>query len=398
MDASRKSKSVSCVIYLKDKEKIPYEQALTKVLAMRKEFQMFLVEDLLETKEINYVDESVISSFPEEIIDLYAFKEYKPEWWVGAYQKMYGEPSNVADKWVICLKFNIKKMVEFNINLREIAVAIENVAKQDDFSCVCSPDHIGRIDVYVNFSKVDYAIPSLDLEDVDVTLLTEKNIHYYYTRDIVIKTIQECYISGIVGISNIFPRETKSGEVVLDTDGCDFIEVLGHEKVDAVNTVCNNMWQIYRTLGIEAARLFLIEEFTQVLCSGGSYINPRHIMLLADTMTQGGTISNVRREGIDRKSVGPLAKATFEKTFDSLVESATFSEQDSLRSVSSRITMGILLDGGTGFVHTEMAPSYIPTYEKAVGANPHKRVPQKKKPKPAPKKPATQTQIEIVFA
>ena len=166
--------------------------------------------------------------------------------------------------------------------------------------------------------------------------------------------------------------------MVIDTDGCNFRDVLSHPLIDSVNTVCNDMWQVYQTLGIEASRIFLIEEFTQVLCSGGSYINPRHVMLLIDSMTQTGTITSIRREGIDRRSVGPIAKASFEKTFENFIEASAFTEQDTMSSVSSRITLGSLIASGSGTVHVDMEPSYIPKYEKATGIKVKREIEQKR--------------------
>ena len=44
----------------------------------------------------------------------------------------------------------------------------------------------------------------------------------------------------------------------------------------------------------------------------------------------------------------PLARASFEKTVDQLIQAAVFGEQDSMKSVSSRIMAGMVIRGGTG--------------------------------------------------
>ena len=49
------------------------------------------------------------------------------------------------------------------------------------------------------------------------------------------------------------------------------------------------MWEIYEIFGIEAARQSLIDEFMDVVSSDGTFINKRHILLLADIMTFSGT-------------------------------------------------------------------------------------------------------------
>jgi DNA-directed RNA polymerase II subunit RPB1 len=67
-------------------------------------------------------------------------------------------------------------------------------------------------------------------------------------------------------------------------------------------------------------------------------------------MTLSGKIKSVSRYGIDRKQVGPLAKACFEQPVDNFLISATKGEQDLLQGVSSTICMGKLCKMGTGMV------------------------------------------------
>ena len=51
---------------------------------------------------------------------------------------------------------------------------------------------------------------------------------------------------------------------------------------------------------MEAARTKLIEEITDLIEYDGSYINSRHIELLADTMTFSGVLISINRQGINR--------------------------------------------------------------------------------------------------
>lgn len=60
---------------------------------------------------------------------------------------------------------------------------------------------------------------------------------------------------------------------------------MGIEGVDGRKTVSNHIMEVCETLGIEAARKKIIEEIQYTMGSHGMSIDIRHIMLLADVMT-----------------------------------------------------------------------------------------------------------------
>ena len=69
--------------------------------------------------------------------------------------------------------------------------------------------------------------------------------------------------------------------------------------------------EMYKTLGIEAARSFLIKEFTDVIGYEGAYINSRHIVLLVDFMVSLGQVNGITFTGICLQPIGALEKASF---------------------------------------------------------------------------------------
>ena len=70
--------------------------------------------------------------------------------------------------------------------------------------------------------------------------------------------------------------------------------------------------------------------------------------MLADVMTNTGSITSIDRHGINRLDTDPLGRASFEKTIEQLLTAAAFNEVDYLRGVSSRIMVGKCIKGGTG--------------------------------------------------
>ena len=115
------------------------------------------------------------------------------------------------------------------------------------------------------------------------------------------------------------------------------------------NTISNDINEVYKLLGIEAARQLLIEQIIDVINEGAGYINTRHVELLCDTMTSKGFITSINRQGINRGDIGPLAKCSFEDTTDQLIKASIFGERDKLQGVSSNIMLGQVIPSGTGF-------------------------------------------------
>lgn len=63
------------------------------------------------------------------------------------------------------------------------------------------------------------------------------------------------------------------------------LAVMGTEGVDGCKTTSNNVMEVQQTLGIEAARVCIIEEIKHTMKSHGMNIDDRHMIFLADVMT-----------------------------------------------------------------------------------------------------------------
>jgi len=110
------------------------------------------------------------------------------------------------------------------------------------------------------------------------------------------------------------------------------------------------MWEIFDLFGIEAVRAYLIQEVTNIITSGGSWINPVHIEILVDKMTYTGRIRSVARFGVEASQYGPLTRASFEEVMPNLINAALFSETETLNGISSNIAIGKQIAAGTGTV------------------------------------------------
>ncbi|WP_408959803.1 DNA-directed RNA polymerase subunit A'' [Natrinema sp. 74] len=179
-------------------------------------------------------------------------------------------------------------------------------------------------------------------------------------RDLLqlVEELRDITFKGIEDISRVVIRreELEEGEeFVLYTEGSAFGDVLEIEGVDASRTTCNNIHEIRRNLGIEAAREAIIEETNNTLAEQGlDDVNVRHLMLVADIMTNRGEIESIGRHGISGSKESVLARAAFEVTVNHLLNAAIHGEVDDLDGVTENVIVGKPIKLGTGDVDLRM--------------------------------------------
>jgi len=156
-------------------------------------------------------------------------------------------------------------------------------------------------------------------------------------------------LSGVKGIRRTFVREFNK-EYVIYTEGSNLKPVLNTPGVDQSRTTTNDIYQIYETRGIEAARNAIVEEAMKVLKEQNLDVDIRHIMLVADQMTITGELQAVGRTGISGAKESVLARAAFEETEKHILNAAIYGEVDTLDGVAENIIIGQSIPVGTGTV------------------------------------------------
>ncbi|RCV63807.1 DNA-directed RNA polymerase subunit A' [Methanophagales archaeon] len=157
-------------------------------------------------------------------------------------------------------------------------------------------------------------------------------------------------VKGIDGIKRALVRRDPGGEYVLYTEGSALKKVLKVDGVDSRRTTTNNINEISDVLGIEAARNAIIEEMASTLDEQGLDVDPRHITLIADTMTMDGEVKQIGRHGIAGEKASVLSRAAFEVTVDNLLEAAMHGETDALKGVTENVIVGQPIKLGTGAI------------------------------------------------
>ncbi|WP_424013905.1 DNA-directed RNA polymerase subunit A'' [Halorubrum xinjiangense] len=179
----------------------------------------------------------------------------------------------------------------------------------------------------------------------------------------LVERLREIVFKGIEEIERVVIRKEEidgDEEFVLYTEGSAFGDTLDIEGVDASRTTCNNIHEIYRNLGVEAARETIIDETKNTLEEQGlDDVNVRHLMLVADIMTNNGEIESIGRHGISGNKDSVLARAAFEVTVNHLLDAAIHGEYDDLDGVIENVIAGKPISMGTGDVDLRMGSRVV---------------------------------------
>jgi len=159
--------------------------------------------------------------------------------------------------------------------------------------------------------------------------------------------IKVTYVSGVKGITQVLPVK-RGEEFVIVTAGTNIKEMLKKDYVDTTRIVSNELYEIQKLFGIEAARQLIINEVLKVLDAQGINIDIRHILLVADTMCMSGSIMGINRYGIVKEKPSVLARASFETPIKHIINASLTGEVDYLNSVIENVMMNQPVPVGTG--------------------------------------------------
>jgi DNA-directed RNA polymerase subunit A" len=240
-------------------------------------------------------------------------------------------------------------------------VTLETLAKEVDVDYVA-----GTITVTLDPDQLKYR--GLSLKDVEkivskakgkdmsvtvrgytitLTLTTPDVLKIRKARDKVL----QIKISGIKGIRKVVLQyDSKNDEWLIVTEGTNLEAVLQLEEVDRTRTYSNDLHEVEEVLGIEAARTLVAQEVKRVLEEQGLDVDIRHMYLVADAMTWSGRLKPIGRHGVVGAKESPLARAAFEVTVKTLVETAVRGEEERFRGVVENIIAGKYIPIGTGIV------------------------------------------------
>ncbi|MFH1072905.1 MAG: DNA-directed RNA polymerase subunit A'' [Nanoarchaeota archaeon] len=172
----------------------------------------------------------------------------------------------------------------------------------------------------------------------------EENLNSLYKLK---ENIKDVYISGIKNITQVLPVKRES-EFIIMTAGSNLKDIMKLPFVNIEATMTNDIFEIEKVFGIEAARQAIINEILKVIKTQGIEIDIRHLMLVADTMCASGHVLGINRYGIVKEKPSVLARASFETPIKNIINASLVGEVDNLNSVIENVMLNQPIPVGTG--------------------------------------------------
>jgi DNA-directed RNA polymerase subunit A" len=230
---------------------------------------------------------------------------------------------------------------EITLNLAELVIIV-NLEKEELELHNVKPEDIAKTIEQQTKAKVTCTGTTLKITAKDQDI---KKIYKFKEK------LKDITVAGIKNITSVLPvlkREGESEEFAIQTFGSNLKEVLQIEEVDETRTITNDIVEISKVLGIEAARQAIINEVVSVLEEQGIDVDKRHVALVADMMCSTGEIKGITRHGITSQKTSVLARASFEIPLKHLVDASLAGETDKLSSVVENVMVGQPAPVGTG--------------------------------------------------
>jgi len=346
LSLSENPKKPSVTIYLKESERSDIEKAQE----LKYTLEYTSLRDVVDSVSICFDPDDMTTLIADDKPLLAEYNEFQ-----NLVEECQGDDFNdkesaAKSKWIIRMELNKEAMLDKHISMEDIHFAV-STSYSSDIKCVYadmnSDDLIFRI--RLTESNVSSKKSSLDQSDEIYKL---KNFQNNLLNNIILR--------GVKNIPKVLLRKLVSEVIledanyvqkdgwVLDTVGTNLRDILSLTSINSNKTTSNDIQEIYRKLGLEAARQSIFNELSEAMDHAGVYINYHHISILCDRMAATCKMVSIFRHGINNDNIGPIAKASFEETPEMFLRAARHAELDPMTGVSANIMCGQEGYFGTG--------------------------------------------------
>eukprot|EP00186_Timspurckia_oligopyrenoides_P003041 CAMPEP_0182451794 /NCGR_PEP_ID=MMETSP1172-20130603/43913_1 /TAXON_ID=708627 /ORGANISM="Timspurckia oligopyrenoides, Strain CCMP3278" /LENGTH=366 /DNA_ID=CAMNT_0024649599 /DNA_START=20 /DNA_END=1121 /DNA_ORIENTATION=- len=177
--------------------------------------------------------------------------------------------------------------------------------------------------------------------------------HSILMPDIIQNAAKNTIIREIHGLSRSFVEkdDQSPSQLRVTTEGANLHAAwMFSDCILDMNRIrTNDVYLTLETYGVEAARLLLIMELTQVFDAYGIPVDKRHLSLIADYMMVNGSYRALNRIGM-LQAPSAFQRMSFETSVKFLTNAALGTDSDYLHSPSAAICLGELPKIGTGIV------------------------------------------------
>jgi len=365
LSLSANPKNPSCSVYLKKNEERDQKNA-QKVMT---KLEHTTLRGLVDSVQICFDPDDMNTLIDEDKNTMQQYKEFE-----NLIDECLGTAITGDDKqkskWVVRLELNTEAMLDKSITMDDIHFALKNSMK-DDISCVFSDYNSDKLVFRIRLNNILSKKKQLN----KINPLDQSD-EIYMLQNFQDNLLDNIVLRGVKNINKVNPRKLidnvdnedgvykKAESWVLDTVGTNLIDILALDYIDVNRTVTNDIREVHKILGIEAARQSIFNEITEVFEDSSSHINYHHLSMLCDRMTTSDAMTSIFRHGINEDNIGPIAKASFEETPEMFFRAAKHAELDPMRGVSANVMCGQEGFFGTSAFQVLLDMEQVATLEK----------------------------------
>jgi DNA-directed RNA polymerase II subunit RPB1 len=351
LSASANPKRPGNTVYLNPE--FAYDQ--DAVISKMKEIQRTTLRDITKSVRIYYDPPSNGTVVEEDAEILALYQEFT-----------VANAASCASPWIMRLELNDLEMASRNIlDLTEVQAKLRN-SPLKILECMHSIGDGKNV-------KAEAVLSNAEASKLILRLTFDENVvktptQLRFLEDKILDTV----LTGVDGVGGVHLRKVKNEliydekvagytqkeQYVLDVDGTNMYQLMVFPGADGTRTFSNDIHEINDVFGIEAARLAIFEECSEVFVQ--EKVNYHHLSVLVDSMTFSGRIVAVNRFGMNKNETGVLARSSFEETSKNMFNAAMGAEYDTMRGVSANIMFGQKPPCGTGFVDILVDETRLP--------------------------------------
>lgn len=319
------------------------ESETTAATQMIRELEHVVLKDVVDNVSIYYDPNPQSTVVAEDQLLVRQFNEFASMVASCANASTSGEDAEQSNRWVFRIRMNVNKMLEKNITMDDVYFVIKN-GYSEYVSCVYSDYNASNLVFRLRINIVALR-GKKKTKNLPLNVSDEINLLRVFEDTLMSNTV----LKGINKISSVHVRRipdsleyadgkyTQKEIWVLDTIGTNLQAILALDTIDNTRTMTNDINEIRRVLGIEAARQVIMNELHFAFTKPPEH---HHMSLLVDRMTYNTGFVQIYRHGINNDDIGPIAKASFEETPQNFIDAAVYGMLDEMRGISSNVMCG----------------------------------------------------------
>jgi len=343
LSLSENPKQPSTTVYLKSKEESDIERAQE----LKYSLEYTSLDEVIRSVSICFDPDNMVTLIEEDKPLMEEYNQYIQM--VQDCQSEEMDDTEIKSKWIIRFVLDKEAMLDKNINMDDIHFAVSHSYK-GELSCIYSDYNADKLVMRIRLNKSLTSSKKKSLDQSD-EMYKLKNLQHNMLHNIILRGVKKIPKAILRKSVNRLVEEDgnykKQDIWVLDTVGSNLPDILTIPDIDVKRTTSNDIQEVFRTLGIEAARQSIYNELEEAF-EDASYINYHHLSILCDRITATSKMVSVFRHGINNDDIGPIAKASFEETPEMFLRAARHAELDPMTGVSANVMCGQEGYFGTG--------------------------------------------------